>query len=373
MKLRYDAEANAAYLHVNPDGTRPSESVRRESHGPFVFDYDADGKLLGIEVLDARTVLREATLTAKDFRTVPPTDEEVDAHDGNGGDFLVSFDHRSGGPCCRVMGGEPPTPFTYELVLDASGQKISKSKGHGLTIDEWLRYAPPESLGQFMYNQPTRAKRLYFDQIPRAVDEYLQNADRGLATAMPEVAANPAWHIHAGHSPPSAHSPLSFQTLLNLAAVSAAETPEDLWAFVRNYAPDTAADTHPFLNVLVARAVAYCEDFVRPHLKPRVATAEERAGLENLITRLQNNAAAIDAMPPGAERAKAIQDIIYDAGRRDPFTVPNKDGSLGVGRGWFNALYQVLLGADEGPRFGSVIAAYGIARSISVIQAALAR
>ena len=142
---------------------------------------------------------------------------------------------------------------------------------------------------------------------------------------------------------------------------------------MRNYAPDTAADTHPFLNVLVARAVAYCEDFVRPHLKPRAATAEERAGLEDLITRLQNNAAAIDAMPPGAERAKAIQDIIYDAGRRDPFTVPNKDGSLGVGRGWFNALYQVLLGADEGPRFGSVIAAYGIARSISVIQAALAR
>jgi len=274
---------------------------------------------------------------------------------------------------CRALGAEPPVNLTYELFLDETGQKISKSKGNGLTIDEWLRYAPPESLSQFMYNQPTRAKRLYFDVIPRAVDEYLQNAERGLATAMPEVAANPAWHIHAGHIPPSAHSPLSFQTLLNLAAVSAAETPEDLWAFVRNYAPDTAADTHPFLNVLVARAVAYCEDFVRPHLKPRAASAEERAGLEDLITRLQNNAGAIDAMPPGAERAKAIQDIIYDAGRRDPFTVPNKDGSLGVGRGWFNALYQVLLGADEGPRFGSVIAAYGIARSISVIQAALAR
>jgi len=106
MRLTYDAEANAAYLHVNPDGTRPGESVRRDTHGPFVIDYDADGKLLGIEVLDARTVLREATLTAKDFRTVPPTDEEVDAHDDDGGDFLVSFDHRSGGPCCRVMGGE---------------------------------------------------------------------------------------------------------------------------------------------------------------------------------------------------------------------------------------------------------------------------
>jgi lysyl-tRNA synthetase class 1 len=274
---------------------------------------------------------------------------------------------------CRALGAEPPVNLTYELFLDETGQKISKSKGNGLTIDEWLRYAPPESLSQFMYNQPTRAKRLYFDVIPRAVDEYLQNAERGLATALPEVAANPAWHIHAGHIPPSAHSPLSFQTLLNLAAVSAAETPDDLWAFVRNYAPDTAPGTHPFLNVLVARAVAYCEDFVRPHLKPRVASAEERAGLEDLITRLQNNAGAIDAMPPGAERAKAIQDIIYDAGRRPPFTVPNKDGSLGVGRGWFNALYQVLLGADEGPRFGSVIAAYGIARSISVIQASLAR
>jgi uncharacterized protein YuzE len=105
MKLTYDAEANAAYLSVNPEGTRPGESVRRDTHGPFVFDYDADGKLLGIEVLGARTVLRETALTYKDYRTVPPTDAEVDAHDDNGGDFLVSFDHRSGGPCCRVMGG----------------------------------------------------------------------------------------------------------------------------------------------------------------------------------------------------------------------------------------------------------------------------
>ena len=274
---------------------------------------------------------------------------------------------------CRALGAEPPLNLTYELFLDQHGQKISKSKGNGLTIDEWLRYAPPESLGQFMYNQPTRAKRLFFDVIPRAVDEYLQNAERAQTTPMPERAANPAWHIHAGRVPQSAYSPLSFQTLLNLAAVSAAETPADLWAFVRNYAPDTTPESHPFLDTLIGRAVAYCEDFVRPHLKPRPPTAEERAGLEDLIDRLQAAAPAIEAMPAGAERARAIQDIIYDAGRRPPFAVANKDGSMGVGRGWFNALYQVLLGADEGPRFGSVIAAYGIPRSIEVISRALSR
>jgi len=274
---------------------------------------------------------------------------------------------------CRALGGEPPLNLTYELFLDDQGQKISKSKGNGLTIEDWLRYAPPESLSQFMYNQPTRAKRLFFDVIPRAVDEYLQNAERARALPMPDAAANPAWHIHGGAVPDTASSPLTFQTLLNLAAVSAAETPDDLWAFVRNYAPEASPATHPFLDVLVERAVAYCADFVRPGLKPRPPTPEEREGLEDLILRLSDAQYAIEDMPAGAERAKAIQDIIYDAGRREPFAVPNKDGSMGVGRGWFNALYQVLLGADEGPRFGSVVAAYGIPRTIDVVRAALDR
>ncbi|MCX7931514.1 MAG: lysine--tRNA ligase [Rhodovarius sp.] len=274
---------------------------------------------------------------------------------------------------CRALGGEPPINLTYELFLDEHGQKISKSKGNGLTIEDWLRYAPPESLAQFMYNQPTRAKRLYFDVIPRAVDEYLQNVERARKTPMPELAANPVWHIHAGRIPEEAQSPLSFQTLLNLAAVSAADNAEDLWAFVRNYAPEASPETHPFLDVLVHRAVAYCQDFVRPHLKPRAPTPAERAGLEDLLNRLEDAHFAIEALPPGAERAKAIQDIVYDAGRREPFAVPQPDGSLGVGRAWFNALYQVLLGADEGPRFGSVVAAYGIPRTLHLIREALAR
>lgn len=268
---------------------------------------------------------------------------------------------------CRALGGEPPVSLTYELFLDEAGQKISKSKGNGLTIDDWLRYGPPESLAQFMYNQPTRAKRLYFDVIPRAVDEYLQHAERGADPA------SPAWHIHAGGVPDTASSPLGFQTLLNLAAVSAADNADDLWAFVRNYAPDAAPATHPFLDVLVHRAVAYCQDFVRPGLRPRPPTAQERAGLEDLVLRLEDAHFAIEALPAGAERAKAIQDIIYDAGRREPFALPDKDGSMGVGRTWFNALYQVLLGADEGPRFGSVVAAYGVPRTVQMIREALAR
>jgi lysyl-tRNA synthetase class 1 len=271
---------------------------------------------------------------------------------------------------CRVLGGAPPINFTYELFLDEHGGKISKSKGNGLTIDEWLRYAPPESLAQFMYQQPHRAKRLYFDVIPRAVDDYLTNLERLAATPDP---ANPAWHIHEGAAPNDGASPLSYRVLLNIAAVSAAETPSELWSFVRNYAPEASPGASPLLDRLVDCAVAYAQDFIRPGLRPRAARPEEAVGLEDLVGRLRTSCAAIEAMPPGAAQSDAIQALIYDAGRRPPFTMPGKDGRDGVTRDWFNALYQVLLGAEEGPRFGSVIAAYGIPRSIGLIEQALAR
>lgn len=269
---------------------------------------------------------------------------------------------------CRVLGAEPPVSFTYELFLDDKGQKISKSKGNGLTIDEWLRYAPPESLANFMYQAPQRAKRLYFDVIPRAVDDYVAHLDRLRAAPDP---ANPAWHIHGGASNDPG-SPLSFAMLLNLASVVNADEPGILWGFIRRYAPEATPESHPLLARLAEYAVAYYRDFVLPQKQHRAPDAGERAALEALLAALRDRAADLEALPT-EDRARAIQDLVYDAGRREPFLETGKDGRQGVSRAWFNALYQVLLGQQEGPRFGGFVALYGIAGTIGLIEAALAR
>ncbi|PHK95886.1 lysine--tRNA ligase [Pseudoroseomonas rhizosphaerae] len=271
---------------------------------------------------------------------------------------------------CRVLGAEPPVSMTYELFLDAQGQKISKSKGNGLTIEEWLRYAPPESLAYFMYGQPGRAKRLHFDVIPRATDEYLSAREKLRANPDP---ANPDWHIHGGEVPNSPEPPLTFGMLLNLATVAAADTPERLWKFVRNYAPGATPETQPLLGQLVEYAVAYARDFVLPGLRPRAPTPEERPCFQALIDLLRAHREEIEALPPGLPQAERIQVDVYDAGRREPFIQLMKDGSPGVARGWFNALYQVLVGADQGPRFGSLAAAYGVPETIRLVEEALAR
>jgi lysyl-tRNA synthetase class 1 len=271
---------------------------------------------------------------------------------------------------CRVLGAEPPATLTYELFLDAGGQKISKSKGNGLTIEEWLRYAPPESLSQFMYQQPGRAKRLHFDVIPRATDDYLSLREK-LRTA-PDP-ANPAWHIHGGVAPNTPEPPLTFAMLLNLVTVSAAETSERLWSFVRNYAPAATPENQPLLARMVDYAVAYSRDFILPNLKPRAPTEAERPSFVELARLLREHQAEIEALPPGLPQAERIQVDVYDAGRREPFIQIQKDGSPGVSRGWFNALYQVLVGADQGPRFGSVAAAYGVPETVRLIEQALAR
>lgn len=284
----------------------------------------------------------------------------------SGKDLIDSV--RLSGQICRVLGAEPPVGFTYELFLDEAGGKISKSKGNGLTIEEWLHYAPPESLAQFMFNAPQRAKRLYFDVIPRAVDEYVQNLDRLRSAPSPD---NPAWHIHGGGTNDPG-TPVSFTMLLNLASVVNADDPAMLWGFLRRYAPEASAGSHPLLARLVEHAVAYYRDRVLPEKQHRAPTPAERSGLEALAIALRERAADLEAMPP-EERAKAIQDLVYDAGRREPFLEPGKDGRMGVSRAWFNALYQVLLGQQEGPRFGGFVALYGIAGTIALIEGALAR
>ena len=282
------------------------------------------------------------------------------------------------GAIVRALGGKPPEGFNYELFLDDKGQKISKSKGNGLTIEEWLTYASPESLAQFMFQKPTAAKRLHFDVIPRAVDDYLSFLDAYPRLDWKQRLGNPVWHIHAG-DPPSAEvlthtgeskgTAISFAMLLNLAAVANAEDPAVLWGFLRRYAPSVSPQSHPRLDKLVGYAVAYFRDFVRPAKSYRAADDVERGVLQQ-----------IDAMLgalPGDASAEDIQTGLYDVARAAPrYQDFNAKGATperpGVSNDFFNMLYEVLLGEKRGPRFGSFVALYGVTETRKLIADALA-
>jgi lysyl-tRNA synthetase class 1 len=264
---------------------------------------------------------------------------------------------------CRILGGTPPDGFSYELFLDEHGHKISKSKGNGLTVEQWLRYGTKDSLKLFMYQAPRKAKRLYFDVIPRNVDDYFGLLDRFRQQAPDERLHNPVWHIHDGR-PPQYHLPISFAMLLNLASVANAEAPAVLWGFVRRYAPDATPENAPVLEELIERALAYYRDFVKPSKTYRLPGANERAALAELAGWL--DAFAPDAVP-GEDRlaaiAEAIQQEVYEIGKRHGFA-----DDL---RAWFKALYEILLGQSEGPRFGSFVAFYGAAETTALIRRAL--
>ncbi|MCG6207297.1 lysine--tRNA ligase [Rhodopseudomonas sp. HC1] len=271
------------------------------------------------------------------------------------------------GKICQAIGGTPPEGFNYELFLDDKGQKISKSKGNGLTIDEWLRYASPESLSLFMYREPKAAKRLYFDVIPRNVDDYQQFLDGFSRQDAKQQLANPVWHIHAGN-PPKSDMPVTFQLLLTLVSSSNAENAETLWGFIGRYRPGVTPQSHPKLDAMVGYAINYYRDFVAPTKVFRDPTDAERAALQDLRD-------ALSQLPADAT-AEAIQDVVYEIGRREPFLDHKKaakDGKPGVSLDWFNMLYQVLLGQEKGPRFGSFVAVYGLANAVAMIDGALAR
>jgi lysyl-tRNA synthetase class 1 len=284
------------------------------------------------------------------------------------------------GAIVRALGGRPPEGFNYELFLDAAGQKISKSKGNGLTIDEWLTYASPETLAQFMFQKPSAAKRLHFDVIPRNVDDYLAFLEAYQRQGWKERLGNPVWHIHNGAppEPETLHHPgegnakgttVSFAMLLNLATVANAEDPAVLWGFLRRYAPQATPENHPRLDRLVGYAVAYFRDFVRPKKSYRAADAVEREVLEQLSR-------ALGALPAGAS-AETIQTALYDVARAVPRyqdlaaknATPERPG---VSNYFFNMLYEVLLGEKRGPRFGSFVALYGVAETQALIAKALA-
>ncbi len=272
------------------------------------------------------------------------------------------------GEICKALGAQPPEGFNYELFLDEKGQKISKSKGNGLTIDEWLRYASPESLSLFMYREPKAAKRLYFDVIPRNVDDYQQFLEGyQRQTDLKQRLGNPVWHVHVG-KPPVPDMPVSFSMLLTLVSSSNAENAGTLWGFIGRYRPGVTPQTHPKLNAMVEYAIHYFRDFVLPAKKFREPIAVERAALNDLRD-------ALSQLAPEST-AEDIQNVVYEIGRRPPFldeAKKAKDGRPGVSLDWFNMLYQVLLGQEKGPRFGSFAAIYGVKNTVDMIDGALAR
>jgi lysyl-tRNA synthetase class 1 len=343
---------------------------RRATYSPFLPISPTTGRVLQVPVIDhdlaAGTILYKDPDTAK-LTQVPVTSGHcklqwkadwamrwaalgVD-YEMAGKDLIDSV--RLSGQICRILGRQQPEGFNYELFLDENGEKISKSRGNGLTIDEWLKYASPESLSLYMFQSPRKAKRLYFDVIPRAVDEYVGH----LAAYPKEEPApklmNPVWHIHEG-APPAAELPISFALLLNLASASNSEDREVLWGFIRRYAPDATPEQHPLLDELVGYAIRYFHDFVKPAKRYRRASDKERAALLDLRARL--------GRLPAKVLAEEIQSEVYAVGKEHGFE-PLRD--------WFGALYEVLLGQTQGPRFGSFVELYGIPETSAMIERAL--
>ncbi|MGB6911043.1 MAG: lysine--tRNA ligase [Methyloceanibacter sp.] len=344
---------------------------RRATYSPFLPISPVSGQVLQVPIIDrdlaAGTVIYKEPETGK-LTQVPVTSGHcklqwkadwamrwaalgVD-YEMAGKDLIDSV--RLSGHICRILGAQQPEGFNYELFLDENGEKISKSRGNGLTIEEWLAYASPESLSLYMYQSPRKAKRLYFDVIPRAVDEYIGHLAAYPKEEQDAKLMNAVWHIHSG-VPPKAELPISFALLLNLASASNSEDKDVLWGFIRRYAPDATPEEHPLLDQLVGYAIRYFHDFVKPAKNYRAPTEKERAALADLDRRLAKLAQAVPA--------EEIQAEVYAVGKEHGFEPL---------RAWFQALYEVLLGQTQGPRFGSFVELYGVPETRALIQRALA-
>ena len=260
------------------------------------------------------------------------------------------------GRIARVLGGRPPEGFTYEMFLDERGEKISKSKGNGLSIEDWLRYGPEESLAFFLYREPKKAKALHGGLIPRAIDDYWQFRGSWPAQGARERLGNPVHHVHGGDVP-AGGLPVTFGLLLNLVGVMGEATREQVWGYLANYVPDATPERYPELDRLVGHALAYARDVVAPTLHRRAPLLREAEALRVLDEGLA-------ALPPGTA-AEDIQTLVYETGK----ALFGKDHL----RDWFRILYETLLGSSQGPRMGSFIALYGIANARALIADALAR
>jgi lysyl-tRNA synthetase class 1 len=323
---------------------------RNLDRGTIVFQ-DEDGRLVETPVTGGHVELQWRPDWAARW-TALGVDFEM-----SGKDLVDSI--RVSAKVAAVLGGAPPQTPHFELFMDEHNQKISKTKGNGLTMEEWLRYGGSDSLAYYMFTSPKTAKRLYFDVIPKATDEYLQHLDAynraredGSNSANP--LDNPVWSVNAG-DPPAKGSPVSFTLLLNLVSAANASDKTILWGFISRYLPGATPESEPMLDRLADYAINYYEDFVLPAKRFRAATEAERAAFADLAARLR-------ALPPGCKDAEAIQNEVYEAGKAAGFEPL---------RSWFQALYEVLLGSSQGPRFGSFAAIFGLAETIALIEKAL--
>ena len=342
---------------------------RRQTYSIFLPIHPETGRVLYVPIKEVNA--KDGTIT---FDTEEGEEMTLPVTGGNvklqwkpdfgarwaalGVDFeMYGKDHSTNTPIydsiCRILGEKAPEHFTYELFLDENGQKISKSSGNGLTIDEWLTYASTESLSYFMYLKPKTAKRMYFDVIPKAVDEYHQQLRAYETQDTAQRLNNPVWHIHGGDVPKS-DMVVPYSMLLNLASVSSAKDKSQLWGFIQRYAPEATPEANPGMDAAAGHAVRYYNDFVKPAKVFRAPTDLEREALEDLRARLQGWDGGLDA--------EALQSMVFAVGKErfDPL------------RDWFTALYEVLLGASQGPRFGGFIALYGVDETIALIDEALA-
>jgi lysyl-tRNA synthetase class 1 len=322
----------------------PIEATRPEA-GTIVYRDPNDGERMEVPVTGGACKLQWKADWAMRWYAL-----EVD-YEMSGKDLIDSVKLSS--KICRILGGTPPVNLTYELFLDEKGEKISKSKGNGLTMEEWLAYAPPDSLALFMFQKPKSGKRLYFDVIPRAVDDWLTFLGKYEEEDEARRLENPAWHIHSGN-PPREEAHLSFNILMNLASVVNTDDKAVLWGFIHRYAPKASAETDPILDSLAGYAIRYYQDFVKPEKKYRAPSETERQALEDLLQELEQ--LAVTAEP------EEIQNRVYEVGKRHDFA------SL---RDWFKACYEILLGQEQGPRLGSFIALYGVEETIALIVRAL--
>ena len=355
---------------------------RQASYSPFLPISPTSGRVLYVPMKEVDAKAGTITFTDEDGRdvTLPVTGGHVKLQwkpdfgmrwAALGVDFeMFGKDHQTNAPIydriCEILGGVAPQHYVYELFLDENGEKISKSKGNGITIDQWLTYASPESLALFMFQKPRSAKKLYFDVIPRAVDEYLQFLSAYPKQDGKQQLDNPVWHIHAAQ-PPKPELPITFGLLLNLVSVSHAHSKDVLWGFLARYAPGATPENNPILDRLAGYAIRYYEDFVKPTKKFRAPDDVEIAALKSLDSTLAS-------LPAGAD-GDTIQNALLDVGRAIPrYQDPTKvspSGGPGVKLDWFQAIYEILLGQERGPRLGTFVALYGIPETRALIAKAL--
>ena len=252
---------------------------------------------------------------------------------------------------CKVLGGTPPEGFNYELFLDEAGQKISKSKGNGLTMEDWLRYGAPESLAYYMFQSPKSAKKLYFDVIPRATDEFFQQLDAFPKQEEVKQIENPVWFVLRGE-PGIKSPPVTFGLMLNLVSVANAQDKETLWGFLRAYIPGATPESEPVLDRLAGYALNYFEDFVKPSKTFRLPDEKEKAAMSDLVKKFRE-------LPADTRDAEVLQNLVFEVRKAHEFEPL---------RAWFQALYEVLLGQSQGPRFGSFVAIFGLERTIALLE-----